>query len=296
MTDFIILKPAILRTVTTVLIVTAILLVTGLVAKVFRRWMNRVLSSDSSLPAGQSRQYTFLKHLLTGLIYLCGFAGAVYMIPPIRHLSVSVFASSGILAAVIGFAGQHSIANIISGIFIAIFQPFRIGDRIKMLGKEISGVVEDITLRHTIIRTFENKRVVVPNSVITTEIIENSNLIDETICKFIELSVSYDADLDKAMELMREEALKHPDCLDARNNEERRNDEPVVVTRVIGFGESSVNLRAWVWCKDQPTAFRLGCDLNKSIKQRFDQNGIEIPFPYRTIVYKKDMPSVGGTG
>ena len=60
-----------------------------------------------------------------------------------------------------------------------------------------------------------------------------------------------------------------------------------VPVRVVGFGDSSVNLKAYVWAADPGKAFRMGCDLNKSIKQRFDKEGIEIPFPYRTIVYKQ---------
>lgn len=57
---------------------------------------------------------------------------------------------------------------------------------------------------------------------------------------------------------------------------------------MLGFGESSVNLRAWVWAKDAPTVFKMVCDLNKTIKEEFDKAGIEIPFPYRTIVFKDE--------
>ena len=60
----------------------------------------------------------------------------------------------------------------------------------------------------------------------------------------------------------------------------------MVTVRVLGFGDSSVNIRAWVWGKDAPTVFKMVCDLNKFIKTRFDAEGIEIPFPYRTIVFK----------
>lgn len=128
---------------------------------------------------------------------------------------------------------------------------------------------------------------IVPNSVISTEVLENSNLIDDKICRFVEIGISYDSDLEKALTIMREEALKHPDRIDARTEEEKASGIPQVITRVIGFGDSSVNLRAWVWAKDQPVAFAMGCDLNQSIKLRFDRDGIEIPFPHRTIVYKK---------
>jgi small conductance mechanosensitive channel len=207
------------------------------------------------------------------------------VIPPLKNVSISLFAGSGILAIIIGFAAQQSFANIVSGIFITLFKPFRIGDRVKLLGKEITGVVEDITLRHTVIRTFENKRIIVPNSVISTEVVENSNLIDAKICKFVEIGISYGSDLDRAKAIMCEEAMRHPETIDNRNEEQRRNQDPVVPVRVVGFGESAVLLRAWVWAKDQPTAFQLGCDLYERLKMRFDQAGIEIPFPHRKIIY-----------
>ena len=203
-------------------------------------------------------------------------------------LSVSLFAGAGILAVVIGFASQHAFANIVSGIFIVIFKPFRVGDRIT-IGTDVRGVVEDINLRHTIIRNFENKRIIVPNSIISNEKIENASIGDEKICRFVEFGISYDSNIDKAMKIMEKEALKHPLHIDNRSDEEKEKNDPIVRVRVIGFADSSVNLRAWVWAKDSPDAFTLGCDLNKSIKERFDKEGIEIPFPYRTIVYKKDL-------
>lgn len=179
-------------------------------------------------------------------------------------------------------------SNIVSGVFLAIFKPIRVGDRVKV-GSSITGTIEDITLRHTVIKTFENKRVIIPNSVLSNEVIENANLGDEKVCKFVEMSISYDADIDKAMKIMEKQALKHPLCIDNRSKKERDAKEPQVLVKVIGFGDSSVNLRAYVWASDPKSAFFMGCDLNKSIKETFDKEGIEIPFPYRTIVYKKDM-------
>ena len=91
------------------------------------------------------------------------------------------------------------------------------------------------------------------------------------------------------MKIIREEAEKHPKIYDNREEEQKKEKEPIVKVKVIGFGDSSVNLRAWVWAKDPADSFAMSCDLNKSIKERFDKEGIEIPYPYRTIVYKKDM-------
>lgn len=263
-----------------------ILLGTILLANIVRRLLGKFFEKLSEDEKTNVSQYSFIKHLLTGLIYICGIGLAVSMIPPLKNISISLFAGSGILAIIIGFAAQHSFANIVSGIFITIFKPFRVGDRIKMMGKDITGTVEDITLRHTIIRTFENKRVVVPNSVISTEVVENSNIIDEKICKFVEMGISYGSDVNKAKSIMYEEAMKHKETIDVRDEVQNENNDPIVSVRVIGLNDSAVMLRAWIWTKDQPTAFQLGCDLYESIKSRFDQEGIEIPFPHRKIVYE----------
>ena len=261
-----------------------ILCATVVVAHYMRKIFVRILETDADGNRIKASQYSFLKHLLTALIYILGTGLAVSLIPPLRSVSISLFAGSGVLALIIGFAAQHSFANIVSGIFITIFKPFRIGDRVKMMGKDITGVVEDITLRHTIIRTFENKRVVIPNSVISTELVENANLIEEKICKLIDMGISYGSDVQKAKRIMREEAEKHPLTIDNRDDEQKANNDPVVMTRLIGFADSSVTLRAWVWTVDQPSAFQLGCDLYESIKARFEAEGVEIPFPHRKIV------------
>jgi len=149
--------------------------------------------------------------------------------------------------------------------------------------------VEDITLRHTVIRNFENRRLIIPNSVISAEIVVNSSIVEEKICNFIDMGISYDSDIDKAMEIMRSEAMAHSNYIDNRTKEDRKNQIPAVLVKVIGFGDSSVNLRCFVWSHDHSAGWAMKTDLHKSIKERFDAEGIEIPFPYRTIVYKKDL-------
>ncbi|MBW2984282.1 mechanosensitive ion channel family protein [Candidatus Woesearchaeota archaeon] len=264
--------------------VITIILVTIVVERVTRKILKKAFEKSSKRIKVDPTQFTVFKHLLSAIIYVVGIGIAISIIPSLRALSVSLFAGAGVLAVVIGFASQKAFSNLISGVFIAIFKPFRVGDRIKFSDK--FGVVEDITLRHTIIRNFENKRYIVPNSVISDETIENYDIGDRKICRWVEFGISYDSDADKAMRIIQEEAVKHPNFFDARTEEQKKNKEPAVSVRVIGYGDFSVNLRAWVWSKDPGAAFVMGCDLNRSIKKRFDKEGIEIPFPYRTIVFK----------
>jgi small-conductance mechanosensitive channel len=153
------------------------------------------------------------------------------------------------------------------------------------------GVVEDITLRHTIITNFENKRIIIPNSVVGSETIINDNIEDAKICRWVEIGISYDSDVELATRIMQEEALRHPSCIDVRSRKQKSKKEPQVNVRLISFGDFSVNLRAYVWTNDPFNAMQMHSDINKEIKKRFDAEGVEIPFPYHTLVYKKDLPA-----
>lgn len=199
-----------------------------------------------------------------------------------------MFASAGIFAAIVGFASQAAVSNIIGGIFIVVFKPFRVGDFVN-IAKEYNGVVEDVTIRHTVIRSFENRRIIIPNSIVNSETIVNSSIIDEKVCNFIEIGIAYDADIDKAKKIFQDLAAEHPMCHDNRSEEEIIAGEPKVRVRVINLGDFSVTLRAYVWSNDYYTGFDLKFDLLESVKKAFDKAGIEIPFPYRTVVYKKDL-------
>ncbi len=278
------MKEQILNNLGIVTVFTALIIATVIVGFLVDRFFKRLIKNSMEELDGDPTNYKFLRRVLVTIIYIVGFSIAIYQLPNLRALASSALAGAGILAVSIGFASQQALGNIISGIFIVIFKPFRINDRVKF--KDSMGVVEDITLRHTVIRDFENKRIIVPNSIISNEAIVNSNFADDRICRFIEIGISYDSDVAKARSLVKEEILKHPLHIDGRSPEQKENGDELAPVRVIGYGDSSVNLRGWAWSKDPVDSFQMACDLNESIKNRFDQEGIEIPFPYRTIVYK----------
>ncbi len=231
--------------------------------------------------------FSFLKNSISFIIYTAGVIAIFYITPQLNSVAKALFASAGIFAAIIGFASQKAFSNIISGIFILIFRPFRIKDVIEV-GTLNKGVVEEITLRHTIIRNYENRRIIIPNSIISEETIINSNIIEEKIKKFIEFDISYESNIDLAKKIIQEEAESHPLIYDNRTDEDKLNGEPVVRIRVIRLGEYSITIRAYVWAKCNDDAFVIFCDMNESVKKRFDTSGIEIPYPHRTIVTKKD--------
>jgi small-conductance mechanosensitive channel len=264
----------------TAAIVVVTIITVMLIRRIFRKLIHRAVKSDDNDPT----VYQFLSHLSAASIYIIGFSFAIYTIPELRGIANSVLAGAGIMAVAIGFAAQAALSNVISGLFIIIFRPFRVNDRLNL--QDMAGVVEDITLRHTVLRDYENRRIIIPNSIISDQVITNADFKDEKICKHMHFGISYDSNIDLAKRIMQEEALAHPLIRDHRSPEDIAEGAPQVPVRVISLDESSVKLRAWCWVDSQQDSFALSCDLLESIKKRFDAEGIEIPFPYRTLVYK----------
>ena len=272
------------------ILIGVIILITIIIAWITSRVLNVIIKRNREAEDNEDvTSLVFFKRSIIVLIYLSGISFAIYMVPQLRVIAASLLAGAGLLAVAVGFASQAALSNVISGLFIVLFKPYKISDRIQVR-TDLTGVVEDINLRHTVIRNFENKRIIIPNSVISNEVVINSNYEDNKICKWIDMGISYDSDVDLAKKIMKEEVLKHPNFVDNRTEEQIEAGEDIVPVRVIMMGESSVNLRAWSWADNPPDAFVMGCDLLESIKKRFDAEGIEIPFPYRTLVYKNSPP------
>ncbi|MFH1121691.1 MAG: mechanosensitive ion channel domain-containing protein [Bacteroidota bacterium] len=257
-----------------------------ILARILQKIMKVYFERSSHVLRVDPTRYKFLRNAVSFVVFMLAITLIFYTIPELRTIGITLFAGAGIFAAIIGFASQEAFSNIISGIFIVIFKPFRVGDNIK-IGDVHHGVVEDITLRHTIINNFENRRIIIPNTVISSQTIINSTIEDEKICTFIEVGISYDSDLGKAKAILSETVGNHPNCLDNRSAEDAGPDEPKVIVRVISYGESSVNLRAYGWAANTSEGFVMKCDVFETLKYRFTEGGIEFPYPHRTIIHKR---------
>lgn len=277
------------QTLNYVLLVVITLVIAFILSLILRKLLNVFIKRYAKKLKTDPTNFSFIKNSVGFLIYTSAIIFIFFKIPYLKSIGTALFAGAGILAVVVGFASQKAFSNIISGIFILIFKPFKISDIIEFKDGQ-KGVVEEITLRHTLIKDYENRRIIIPNSVISEETIINSNILDEKIRKHVEFSISYDSDIDKAIEIIQDEAQKHPFTIDNRSEQDIENNSPYVIIRVISLSDFSVNIKAYIWSTGNDNAFILKCDLLKSVKQRFDKEGIEIPFPYRTIVYKKDLP------
>jgi small conductance mechanosensitive channel len=254
----------------------------SIVEALFARTIKKTTASG-----GDPTSYKFLRYLSVFGVYFIGAILATLAFPALRGIAQTALGGAGILALVIGVASQEALANLIGGVFIIAFKPFRVGDVIKITD-DLIGTVTDITLRHTIIKNYQNKMIVIPNAIINKEKVTNYDLEEKKICQWIEIGISYDSDIDLAKKIMKEECEAHPNLFDNRSNQDLRNGVPLVIVRVTNLGDSSITIRAWAWAWDYASAFVMKCELYESIKKRFDAEGVEIPFPHRTLVFKKD--------
>ncbi len=188
--------------------------------------------------------------------------------------TTSLIAVIGAAGLAIGLALQGSLANFAAGVLIVMFRPYRVGDFVEAAG--ISGVVLQVQILTTILKTGDNKQIIVPNGQIMDSIITNYSAND-TRRVDMTVGVSYDDDLDRVRSTLRDlidadsRILKDPECLIA----------------VAALADSSVNftIRPWVKTSDYSAVM---FDLTEAIKKRFDKEGISFPFPQRDVhIYKK---------
>lgn len=220
----------------------------------------------------------FTKSILNGIVIVYTLYQAGIKIPSLQGFITTVLASTSLLVVVAGFAAQEALSNVINGLFISVFKPFEIGDRIHIVSNNIAGYIEDISLRHTIIRTFTNSRIIVPNSVMNKEMIENSHFKDSRASMWIDISIGYNSNIKKAKKIMASIIGNHPLYLDIRTPEEVADNKEKVAVLVRELGASGIVLRATVWTANIDDSFRACSDIREELKEAFTSNGIEIPY------------------
>ena len=224
--------------------------------------------------------WLFLNSIIQGIIYVVGLILAVSMIPQLSRLSTTLLAGSGIVAIAVSLSAQESFSNIVSGLFISLFRPFNVGDRIKLVSSGVVGYVESITLRHTVIKTLTNTRITVPTSIMNKEIIENSNLVETIASYYVDVSISYESDVERARRIMADIVGSHPLYVDVRKN---KSEEKVPVL-MRAFESSGIALRARVWTKTVDDNFKACSDIRLELLRQFRKSGIEIPYTKIKIV------------
>lgn len=268
------------------LFILIVLLVAWQLLRFINKSFDTVIDRVRATGSGSGTLLVFAKNIVRVLVYFFTALIVIYSIPGAKSTVNMLLASGGVIAVVLGFAGQDAMSNVAGGVMILAFKPFAIGDFVRYVDKDISGTIEEISLRHTVIRTPQHKRLIIPNGTMNASIVENANYQDTLVCEFFEVGITYESNLRRAVDLLREEVEGHPLYLDQRTPEQIAAGEPKAVVRVMELGDSAVVLRAWLWAADVSAALQLKCGLNESVKERFDAEGIAFAYPHLEIVSK----------
>jgi len=240
------------------------------------RLLQRVLRAHlfSRMRIDEGMQYT-----LTRIIhYLVMIIGAVVAFQFIGIDLTGLAVIVGFLSVGIGFGLQNITSNFVAGLILLLERPIKVGDRI-MVGNQEGDVVE-INMRSTTIRTLNNIAVIVPNSEFVSSKLENWSYGDETVRVDVNVGVSYESDLETVIRSLREVAAEHPEVLE----------KPAPDVLHTGFGDSAWNMRLRIWLEDSQRHLEVHSEINCAIVRKFQQNGIEIPFPQRDLHVRSPLP------
>jgi small-conductance mechanosensitive channel len=260
-----------------------VLFVAWIISRIIRFFITRSIKRRNQK---RKRDYstTSLKFLMNSVKFFAGILAIlviIFTVPVFRAKATLIFSGAGILAAILGFAAQAAISNLIAGVFIVIFKPFRVGDFIR-LDESRLGIVEDITLRHTVINNFENKKLIIPNSVISTESILNNTIDDSKVLSFNNFKIDLYADIDLARKIIQEESQKLNFTIDNPESRISKKRDKIDV-RVISTMDSSIHLRAYVWINEPFEEYRNRAILTEEVHKRFIKEGVEMPKEMRRI-------------
>jgi small conductance mechanosensitive channel len=214
---------------------------------------------------------TFVSNLVRSVLMIVLVIATIGALGVETTSFIAIFGAAGLA---VGLALQGSLSNFASGVLIVLFRPYRVGDFVEAAG--IAGVVEQVQILTTILKTGDNKQIIVPNSQIMDSIITNYSANDTRRVDMV-VGVSYDDDLDKVRDTIKELIAA----------DDRILDEPAPKIAVSELADSSVNfvVRPWVNSADY---WGVMFDLTEAIKKRFDKEGISFPFPQQDVhLYKQ---------
>ena len=260
-----------------IVVIVAIIVV---VNRVFDELINRTIRRKRK--KNVTTLLMFIKRIKKLILYSLMILLCLEQFDAFHKFSITVLSGLGIGSVVLGLAAQESMKNFFGSLALVIGDAYEVGDFIECSMQGVSGTVEDITMRHTIIRTINNRRVIIPNCQMNSYIIENFNYKDNENVKLVDYSISYEADIDNAISIIKDEMKK----LYRPSKKGINKDVEFPKVRVASWNDSSISLRAWVWGKDNSDVYDNMYKLNYVIKKRFDEEGIEIPYPH-VVVTKK---------
>lgn len=216
------------------------------------------------------------RRLARAMLWLLALATVASQFNTLRTLGTTLLASAGVVGVIVGVAARSTFANIVAGVQIAFTQPIRVGDVVGI--RDETGEVEDISLTYTFIKTGDNRRLAIPNDVLSNEIIKNFSLRDPASLSSAQLSVAYSARLDEVKALLIAAAKTCPAW--------DRTREPAVA--VAELTDSAVRLKIFAWAPTPALSFDLSGQLREAGLRALQ--AAQVPLPASVVVSRSEAP------
>jgi small conductance mechanosensitive channel len=240
------------------------------------KWMEKFVYEKDPLQASEAkkRAHTLGNILRHAFLIIITFVAVLMILGELGIQLGPLLATAGIGALAIGFGAQGLVKDLISGFFIILENQYRIGDVIEVAG--VSGLVESVSLRKTVLRDLQGKVHTIPNG----EIKVASNFSKEWSRSVLDLGISYRDDIDQIVDLLIQIGKE----MESEEPYKSAILEPLQVLGVEKFDESQMVIRMMV--KTAPLKqWDVGRELRRRIKIRFDEKGIQLPFPHRVLIW-----------
>ena len=222
----------------------------------------------------------YLLQIIRLIIFILCLSEMLEAIDPELNMRSILLRGSALVVAILGFAAQPVISAVMSGLLISIHKPFEIGDRVIIDGAA-TGVVEDITLRHTVIAIYDGFRVIIPNSELNSRVVTNTSYrMKDRRGIHLSYSVSYETDVQKAMDVIRDCVAASPYTLSVENNGIHEDSSPVYFFK---FDSSALILETTIWVARETDGCKAITDVNTRVLNAFRRYGIEIPYQYVNV-------------
>ena len=220
--------------------------------------MDRLLRKHNNLTN------TFLANALKVAIVVVGVITFLSQYDSFKDVLKSLLTNSAILVAVVGFTLQNSIKNIIAGTLLLSADTFKVGDRIRIPKEDISGEIEELTLRHAKIKLATSERAIVPNYLLNDAVVINNNLNNEETCYPLVIPVPISSDIQHAKEVVEQIIDAHPDIL-------KNRDSSVILTN---YQLTSIEIHAMIWTRNIDDSFRVLSELRMSIAKELNKERV----------------------
>ncbi|MBP3913715.1 MAG: mechanosensitive ion channel family protein [Lachnospiraceae bacterium] len=233
----------------------------------------------------KSVQMSFLKGCLQVIVVIATGISIASLFDVFKNFASQILLSSSLLVVVLGFVFQEGLSNIVHGFILSTFTPFQLGDRIHVTidGESITGYVKSIDLRHTVIENVMNaSHVIVPNSKMDLSVIDNNYYADSFSSNFLDVDITYESNLTKAIEVMADLIDDHPMVKKAKKSR-GINDRTIVLIRELG--PSGISLRASVVTSNVEENFVACSDIRRDLVLLFKSEAdLEIAYPHLQVV------------